>query len=216
MRLSCRVRAGFGLTLLVLWSQPVQGQAVCSPRDPAVEIPLSVSSIRLVAGVGSLPNGQTGTINHSALQAAASTWNAVCSSFLNPQLSTSGATSGLTVGVFFYPGRNDGVQVPECKDSCGCAKVRYTLEGQFRDATVFVFDKQANGTSCTSTMAGVLAHELGHVLGLADATSPTCSGAIMGSAHGAVSAADCEAVDRNFWTGLEGQDPGHEEGPCGT
>jgi hypothetical protein len=215
------VRAGLFVTSCLLLngpeflSRPLQAQSVCSPRTSQIQGPAPVSSIRVVSGVGTLGDGQRGTINQPALDAAAATWNAICASFLNPQLKTSG-TGDITVNVFFFPGRNDGNLISGCTDVCGCADVKYNLQGRFTGANVFVFDAQSNGTSCVSTMAGVLAHELGHVLGLADARSPSCSGAIMGSPHGAVSASDCDAVDRNFWTGLEGTDPGHEEGPCGT
>jgi hypothetical protein len=130
------------------------------------------------------------------------------------------AAGELQVPIIFFSGANDGT-IPGTASCalgrCGCTDLRVSATtGEIVRATVYIFAKQGNGASCTAEAVNVVAHELGHVNGLADVSPTACSSRIMGSVSGAITGEECAVIDRNFWTPVEGPDPGHEEGPCGT
>lgn len=55
------------------------------------------------------------------------------------------------------------------------------VNGHLEGAEITVWTQQSTGESC-EPISDSIAHELGHVLGLADATDPSCAGRIMGHA----------------------------------
>jgi hypothetical protein len=205
--------------LATLENRPLGAQALCAVRESGVSIPRTgVSAIQLIPTVGVRADGSRGQIDNSAVDGAASAWNAVCAASLNPVLSRAG-TSQFQVPIIFYSGSLDGT-IPGANSCiqgrCACTALSVSPAGEIRGATVFVFAKQGNGASCATSAANVIAHELGHVNGLGDVSPTSCGSRIMGSVSGAITGEECAVIDRNFWTPLEGSDPGHEEGPCGT
>lgn len=130
-------------------------------------------------------------------------------------------TSFINISVRFVAGAN-----PAGRGSCGTFSARIT---QLADGTqrisggdITIFEKERDsGISC-QPYSDRIAHELGHALGLADATSSSCNGQIMGSKvqgqNRSVSSTACD-VARDFWTTPAERPPGpgdDDHGPCGT
>lgn len=185
------------LTAALFWplASPIQAQDPCAPFTGGST--LGVNQIQLNAiGHGRSPD--TGALN-----GAASMWNS-CHGV--PNFSTSAGDYSVTV--HFWQGANDGTNVPNCGTECGCAP----------SGVVHVFEMNANGSrDCTQGWDSLIAHELGHELGLANAQSG-CSGCrIMGNtACGpSVQAGDCAAVDPWWYVSTEdGYTPPPDGHPC--
>lgn len=62
---------------------------------------------------------------------------------------------------------------------CGEATITSSAQGQVLRVSITLWTEQTNGISC-EPLSDSLAHELGHVLGLADALDPACNNFIMG------------------------------------
>lgn len=144
-------------------------------------------------GVGSinlLGFGDGRSPDTAALGGAASMWDQ-CGGI--PDILT--ATSGdQTVQVIFYAGGNDG-RVPQCGTECGC----------YSNGVISVFETNAIGLrDCTQTWSSLIAHELGHHLGLGNA-GDGCGCVIMGNTAcaPAVAGEDCAATDGMWLTPAE-------------
>jgi hypothetical protein len=195
------------LSLLVMLTNPDAARAdSCAPPLAGVTAQSLMSSIKLVGVSTGRP------IDGSALTSATSNWNNSCAGFKNPDLRTSG-TADITVNVHFRSG-NDMANGFSCSGKCACTQTQVT-GGRVSGAVIQMFEKQGNGTSCTSSQSAVLTHEVGHVLGLGDSN---CSGRIMGDISASVGSGECVAVDDNFLTAEERTPPAPNDdghGPCG-
>lgn len=145
-------------------------------------------------------------------------WN-VCSgqgsAFASMGYQSSGAQ--VSVSINFHPGTSTDT-------SAGCGRVEswnFTPDGQITDATIGVFERDSNGTPC-SPYSDTVAHELGHVLGLANApTECNGTGAIMSTRpqyydngtlrYGtrSVASSDCQTADAMWWVSSQESAP-----PC--
>jgi hypothetical protein len=172
--------------LLIFFPEAASAQDPCAPQNPNFTESSNVNSIRLN---GSGEGRQSDLV---ALNNAAGMWN-FCDGL--PSITTS-QSGDLTINVVFYLGPNLG-QIPNCGTQCGCRQGN----------TIHIFESNQNGTrDCTLTWDSLIAHELGHVLGLNNAGSG-CSGCrIMGNtACGpSVTPSDCSAADAFWWTSEEG------------
>lgn len=94
---------------------------------------------------------------------------------------------------------------------CGSAR-REIVSGHIESAVITVWTSQADGTSC-APLTDVIAHELGHILGLGDVLDSSCSGHIMGVrvlSTRTVNPDDCAMADDMWETNTEsgsGSDP---------
>lgn len=139
---------------------------------------------------------------------ATSTWAFGCngSGFYYPDLTTGAFNSAagvMNVYIAYHTGNSTA-------DSgrCGYTSVQVSeTTGVIVGATVHMWERQANGADCTGTMDNLVAHEMGHVLGLGDAYAySNCDGTIMGNNPSYISTDQCWALNDNWWTPEEQQE----------
>lgn len=112
----------------------------------------------------------------------------------------SNVASDITISVVLQPGQST-------TNSGGCAVFQHQLDpatGAVIGGTIVLFDSDILGRDCEPSRADTIAHEIGHVLGLADSG---CDGYIMsGSWNRSVQSDECSTVD-NQWTTPTEQPP---------
>jgi hypothetical protein len=175
---------------------PVAAAGQCA--FPIAGVTTGVSNINFTA-LGTPPANAPA----NALSDAINIWAYGCSSgygFGYPSMSEgpySGATGTMNVYVIYHAA---GTTAPSGR--CGETDVYINQStGQIDGATIDMYTHQGNGQDCTATWANLLAHEIGHVLGLGDADGITrCNGTIMGSNPSYVSSDQCEALKDNWQT----------------
>lgn len=103
---------------------------------------------------------------------------------------------GRPVHVQHVPGRNPDV-------GGGCERVDRTIAGHtLLEATITIYTQQGNGTSCLP-LSEDIAHAIGHIFGLDDATSSGCGGKLMGArqpggTRSPAGLAECTAADMGY------------------
>lgn len=134
------------------------------------------------------------------ISAAVSYWTDAC---LDIGISTphlhANQTGEITVDVVLMPGRSSG----------GCGLFDHSLNGNtVTGGTIRIWEQQSDGQSCLDNLPEIIAHEIGHVLGLANA--PGCEGYIMGppswSYARSVQQEECAQFDTQWTMYREGQD----------
>ena len=172
----------------------------CAPDDPSIGV-TSASVFNLTSSGFSI----------SDLNAATAYWSKCGGGTDIPRMEV-GGTGGIPVDVILIAGSSP-------TGRCGVSEVQVgATTGRVVSATIKIYTKQNNGTSC-QPLSDEIAHELGHVLGLADADSAACKQHIMGfrdpGTLRSVGPEDCDQVDQN-WT-LPGESSGGGGGggtPC--
>ena len=171
----------------------------CAPDSPGI----GVSN-------GSVLNLTASGFSTSDLNAATAYWSSCGAGTDIPGMEVGGA-GGIPVNVILMAGSSP-------TGRCGVADVQVgATSGRVVSATIRIYTKQQNGTSC-QPFSDEIAHELGHVLGLADADSAACKQHIMGLRNPgttrSVGPEDCDQVDQNW--ALPGEPPGGGAGGGGT
>lgn len=101
-----------------------------------------------------------------------------------------------------------------------CEKIDWNITGHtLMSATITIYTHQGNGTSC-GPLDEDIAHAIGHIFGLDDATSGSCDGSLMGvrQAGGTrqpASIAECSAADWGYEMLDPEPDPGGGDPPGG-
>ncbi len=124
-----------------------------------------------------------------------------------PSLTTSGSydsTPGtMNIYVFYTIGRSTDPNGGRCGytnvqiDPTTCAII---------SADIHMFQYDSAGNSCEGTMVDLVAHEIGHTLGLADVDYlSACNGTIMGSNPSYVSSDQCDVVNNTWYPPQEYQ-----------
>lgn len=177
-------------------SVPVHAQN-CAPQssDASTLAGMGVTSIRLTSS----------TVSSSDLGSAAGMWNNTCdiSNTLNhPEIRTSG-TGSANINVVLHAGSTNTTHCPGAS-GCGCTDLIWPDgSGGVADGTIHLFETaSANGFDCTTIVPETIAHEIGHNLGLDNATDLTaCAGRVMAApvSTTAVEAGDCSVTDQ-IWT----------------
>ena len=134
-------------------------------------------------------------------------WSGGCTGYGNsfPSM-TAGGSGGVAVNVTHHTGTSTLA-------SGSCGRTTFTLQGPgntVTSANVDIWDRQGNGVDCILT--DTLAHELGHVLGLADNDTAACVGHIMGGrppgGTRSVSSSDCTVAGQRWSTSNDTSHPG--------
>lgn len=167
-----------------------------------------LSDVVLQSGVSTigLSPSNLNTDQANALGSAITEWNGCSASGSSPSFLL-GSNGNINVSVRFYDRQ---ATFSDCQGttSCACFAWQTTFDssiGKHRitGGEVKIFDSSPSGNSCNVSAAGgrlnhVMAHELGHVLGLADTTdSGSCGGRPMlqgSSSHTGVAPGDCEGA----------------------
>lgn len=151
------------------------------------------------------------------LQDARSKWTSCPGAGSQFPAINAGEGGGRDVHIVHKPGANP-------QSGGGCERVDTQIAGHtLLGATITIYDRQNNNTSCFP-LAADIGHALGHILGLADATSGSCGGTLMGARQPGQNRtpagnAECNAADWGYemadpepGDGGEGP-PGPPEGP---
>jgi hypothetical protein len=156
----------------------------------------SASTIGVVAA-----DGWTGR-DAPPIAEAIAMWQGACDGIAGSDLPvlTEGTNADIVIGVAFMPGEQNPVA------GGGCAFFDHDLNSSYQivGGTIRIYPTDSNGQSCSAYVTaaawldGLIAHELGHVLGLAN--SP-CSGYVMGPNPYAddPTSAECAGAD-DCWT----------------
>lgn len=92
---------------------------------------------------------------------------------------------------------------------CGSSSLSRT-NGQITSVTITVWTNESDGDACVP-LTDVIAHEFGHVFGLADAPDSSCVGHIMGARHAGgtrtVQIDDCAVANAVWQTTAEAEPP---------
>lgn len=187
------VRHALVVLMALLWFLHPTGVLAdaCSPTKPTQSVTAGVSTIVIV----------TNGISNSVVDAAIQMWNSCVQVPLTMPAFSRGGTGEVTISVTSSSGQSP---------SSGCGRsIVSTQGGQLVGAEVTIYARAGTGETCTRAPE-TLAHELGHVLGLADAPQ-TCDGRIMGpwdpdpQFMRAVTSEDCRVAAERFRTLLEQQ-----------
>jgi hypothetical protein len=196
-------RIAVGITLLL-----VAGIA------PAVAVPCATPLVVPIGNVVGEVDLDTSTLDPGDLTKAIGDWQNAC-----PQYGTGfpsfvpNGTKGIPVSVTFHNGAST-----LSGGNCGETSMQYSKNGNVIGGTVVLYATQANGAAC-QPLWDVFAHELGHVLGEADATSAACDGHIMGAptVYGqprTIGSDDCSDVASLWTTPSEVQQPSPPPSTC--
>jgi len=150
------------------------------------------------AQLGSLPSG----VPANSLQDALSVWTSDCSgsgaSYPNLVAGSYSTASGvMSFYVAFHPGASAA--------RCGVADIAVSqTTGAITGGMIHIYEFQTGGGDCKANFVNIVAHEIGHALGLSDVDdTPSCNGTIMGNNPSYVSSSQCAVVADNWQTPAE-------------
>lgn len=141
-------------------------------------------------------------VSSSEINTAIGYWSDGCSGYGSsfPSMSA-GGSGGVSGSVTFHPGTSTLA-------SGSCGRTTFTLQApgnKVVGADIEIWERQGNGVDCIHS--DTLAHELGHVLGLADNYSSACIGRIMGGRPSggtrSVGSSDCVVAGQRWSTPAE-------------
>jgi len=141
-------------------------------------------------------------LSSTDINASIAYWSSGCSGYGSsfPSMSA-GGSGGVAIGVTHHSGTSTLA-------SGACGRTTFTLQApgnRVTSANIEIWDQQANGIECVLT--DTLAHELGHILGLADNDSSACVGHIMGGrppgGTRSVNSADCVVAGQRWSTSYD-------------
>jgi hypothetical protein len=169
---------------------------------------VSLSALHAGADECSQPNGNgissgdvlnISGVSNSDINTSIGYWSGGCPGYGGsfPSMSA-GGSGGVAVNVTHHTGTSTLA-------SGSCGRTTFTLQAPgntVASANIDVWDQQGNGIDCVLT--DTLAHELGHVLGLADNDTSACVGHIMGGrppgGTRSISPADCVVAGQRWST----------------
>lgn len=176
---------------------------LCFFVRPLVAADCSVQTTDFGSSFGNTFNVTTSGFTNAEIQAAANYWSCPGYSGEIPTFQI-GGSGGIPVSVVKRTGRSN-------TQNGGCGEgVLNISNGQVTSANIEIWTNQANGISC-APLTDVIAHELGHLLGLEEAQDPfgACFGHIMGGTvetqARTVYADDCSVADTQWETSTEGE-----------
>ncbi|HLX09970.1 MAG TPA: hypothetical protein VKY89_19100 [Thermoanaerobaculia bacterium] len=192
------ITARLALLAALIFSILATPAAIAGPcAQPGIQVPV-------VTGTGELDLDGS-TVDAGTMGKAIGDWQSSCTQYGTgfPTLVPNGK-GGFPVAVTLHPGPSS------IKGGrCGITAVKYQ-GGKIVSATIDVWTQQANGSPCSPAYDN-LAHEIGHLLGEADAPAG-CNGHIMGAPAFAGSPRtvfpdDCSDVDSLWMTPKEQAPP---------
>ena len=152
-------------------------------------------------------------IDSSTITAAIGYWSGGCPGYGGsfPGMAA-GGSGGISVTVTHHSGTST-------LTTGSCGRTQFNLQAPGNtviSASIELWDRQGNGVDCN--LSDTLAHELGHVLGLADNDTSACVGHIMGGrppgGTRSVSSADCTVAGQR-WSTSNDTSPGGGGGGAG-
>lgn len=141
-------------------------------------------------------------VSNTEINTSIGYWSGGCPGYGNsfPTMSA-GGSGGVPVSVTHHTGTSTLA-------SGSCGRTTFGLQGPgntVTSANIEIWDRQGNGVDCVLT--DTLAHELGHVLGLADNDSSACVGRIMGGrppgGTRSVGTSDCTVAGQRWSTSTD-------------
>jgi hypothetical protein len=138
-------------------------------------------------------------IDSSTITTAIGYWSGGCPGYGTsfPSM-TAGGSGGIPVTIIHHSGTST-------LTSGSCGRTMFNLQApgnSVTSANIELWDRQGNGVDCN--LSDTLAHELGHVLGLADNDTSACVGHIMGGRPSggtrSVSSSDCAVAGQQWST----------------
>lgn len=133
-----------------------------------------------------------------------------------------GSGSGVTFNVISHQGARTG-SAPG--DGCELTQV-FTVGGQLSTADIHIWTGRRDGSPCNATPSDLIAHGMGHALGLLDSigscnsdkSSCSCDGTIMGrpipGQTSSMVPEACEEIRQNWDTAVEVESPVPGPNPC--
>jgi hypothetical protein len=164
-------------------------------------------------GVSSSDELNISGIDSSTITTAIGYWSGGCPGYGTtfPSM-TVGGSGGISVTVTHYSGTST-------LTTGSCGHTMFSLQGPgntVTSASIEIWDRQGNGIDCI--LSDTLAHELGHILGLADNPSSACIGRIMGGrppgGTRSVSSSDCMVAGQKWLTSKDISPGGGVGGGC--
>jgi hypothetical protein len=187
------------------------GALIAAALDSIAQCALPTSGTSYASNINFTPLGNPpSNISGSALTDAINKWAYGCSGSYGvgfPAMTT-GPYSGSSGNINVYVSYQQGLSTA-ANGGCGHTQT-YISEatGAITGAFITVWPQQANGADCTEGWENLLAHEIGHVLGLGDAyNNPGCTGTMMGSSPTDVTGELCDAVHQTWSTPSEANPP---------
>jgi len=192
------------LALMIVASAVPKAGANCAPSQPGWPQTQMANFINLVSPTP-----------FSWLTSGATQWNTTCDVEQVPYFLVSGSSNSAyqNVSVVFVDGPNPNEN--ESGTGCGWTNITFS-NGNISQAQITLYASETDGDPCDN-MDGVMAHELGHILGLGDAFLSSCSNAIMYAFYNpntvSVTGAECAAADSAWFTDWEDGDPCNDPNP---
>lgn len=178
------------LPLVMIFAPGSSADTCVSPNATSTSFADSVSFIIHSQEAANLTNGGIGY------------WTQSCTGLGLPALFT-GTTGDILIDVQFLPATVSNTST----GGCGAVEIRRSPTGELTGGTITIFGFQGDFGSCSHLWEETMAHEIGHVLGLANSS---CLGYMMGPPHTSFprspQAGECTQADTAFFLSTETPD----------